>query len=209
MMTLDEILATAPVIPVIVIEDVATAIPLAQALLRGGLRVLEVTLRTHAAVDALRAMASLPDAIVGAGTVLSEAQYEDAMAAGAKFVVSPGLTDKLAAVAAGSLVPLLPGTATASDVMRAREAGFRHLKLFPAVSVGGVAALKAFGSVFADVQFCPTGGITEESASSYLALKNVACVGGSWLTPVDAVAARDWGRIERLAAHASALRRRR
>jgi 2-dehydro-3-deoxyphosphogluconate aldolase/(4S)-4-hydroxy-2-oxoglutarate aldolase len=180
---------------------------MAQALLRGGLRVLEVTLRTTAALVALRAMASLPGAIVGAGTVLTEAQYRDATAAGAQFIVSPGLTDTLASVAARSTVPLLPGTATASDVMRAREAGFRRLKLFPAQSVGGVATLKAFGSVFSDVRFCPTGGITAESASTYLALKNVACVGGSWLTPADAVAARDWGRIERLAAHASSLRK--
>jgi len=206
-LALDEILAIAPVIPVIVIDDAETAVPLAQALLRGGLRVLEVTLRTPAALDALRAMARLADAIVGAGTVLNEAQYDEAIAAGARFVVSPGLTDSLASVATRRSVPLLPGTATASDVMRARDAGFRRLKLFPAGSVGGIATLKAFASVFADVRFCPTGGITADSAANYLAQKNVACVGGSWLTPADAVAARDWTRIERLAAQAGALRK--
>ncbi len=206
-LALDEILAISPVIPVIVIDDAETAVPLAQALLRGGLRVLEVTLRTPAALDALRAMARLADAIVGAGTVLNEAQYDEAIAAGARFVVSPGLTDSLASVATRRSVPLLPGTATASDVMRARDAGFRRLKLFPAESVGGIATLKAFASVFADVRFCPTGGITADSAANYLAQKNVACVGGSWLTPADAVAARDWTRIERLAAQAGALRK--
>lgn len=203
---LDEILAAAPVIPVIVIDDAEAAVPLARALLRGGLRVLEVTLRTPAALDALRRIAALPDAIAGAGTVLSAAQYDDAIGAGARFIVSPGLTDALAAAASRSRVPLLPGTATASDVMRAREAGFNRLKLFPAETVGGVATLKAFGSVFADVRFCPTGGITAETAAGYLALKNVACVGGSWLTPADAIAARDWTRIEQLAARARALR---
>jgi len=206
-LALDEILAISPVVPVIVIDDAETAVPLAQALLRGGLRVLEVTLRTPAALDALRAMARLADAIVGAGTVLNEAQYDEAIAAGARFVVSPGLTDSLASVATRRSVPLLPGTATASDVMRARDAGFRRLKLFPAESVGGIATLKAFASVFADVRFCPTGGITADSAANYLAQKNVACVGGSWLTPADAVAARDWTRIERLAAQAGALRK--
>jgi 2-dehydro-3-deoxyphosphogluconate aldolase/(4S)-4-hydroxy-2-oxoglutarate aldolase len=204
---LDEILAAAPVIPVIVIDDADAAVPLARALLRGGLRVLEVTLRTPAALDALRRIAALPDAIAGAGTVLSAAQYDDAIGAGARFIVSPGLTDALAAAASRHRVPLLPGTATASDVMRAREAGFNRLKLFPAETVGGVATLKAFGSVFADVRFCPTGGITAETAAGYLALNNVACVGGSWLTPADAIAARDWTRIEQLAARARALRK--
>lgn len=204
---LDGILAAAPVIPVIVIDDAEAALPLAQALLRGGLRVLEVTLRTAAALDALRKIARLPNAIAGAGTVLSAAQYDDAIGAGARFVVSPGLTDALAVAAvARGRVPLLPGAATASDVMRAREAGFKRLKLFPAEAVGGVTTLKAFGSVFPDVRFCPTGGITADTAPGYLALENVACVGGSWLTPADAIAARDWTRIERLAARARALR---
>jgi 2-dehydro-3-deoxyphosphogluconate aldolase/(4S)-4-hydroxy-2-oxoglutarate aldolase len=204
---LDSIFGAAPVIPVIVIENARSAVPLGQALLRGGLCVIEVTLRTAAALDALRALSQLPGAIVGAGTVLSAAQYDDAIAAGARFVVSPGLTASLRRVAANRSVPLLPGVATASDVMRAREAGFRLLKLFPAEAIGGVATLKAFASVFPDVRFCPTGGISAHTAAQYLAQENVACVGGSWLTPADAIAAGDWSRIERLAQQASALRR--
>ncbi len=204
---LGQILATTPVIPVIVLDDADLALPLAHALLRGGLRVLEVTLRTPAALAALRTMRQLADAIVGAGTVLNPEQYDEAVGAGAQFVVAPGLTGELAAAAARSRVPLLPGTATASEVMRARDAGFHVMKLFPAEAVGGVATLKAFASVFADVRFCPTGGITAETAPDYLALRNVACVGGSWMTPADAVTARDWNRIEQLAARACALRR--
>ena len=205
-MTLDDILDAAPVIPVIVFDRPADAVPLAQALLRGGLRVLEVTLRTPAALDVLRAMQEVEGAIVGAGTVLGAAQYDEAVAAGARFVVSPGLTDRLAAAARERAVPLLPGTATASEVMRAREAGLTRLKFFPAESSGGVAALKGFGSVFPDVRFCPTGGIHAASAPAYLALPNVACVGGSWPLPADALAARDWPRIERLAREAAGLR---
>jgi 2-dehydro-3-deoxyphosphogluconate aldolase/(4S)-4-hydroxy-2-oxoglutarate aldolase len=180
-------------------------LPLAQALVRGGLRVLEVTLRTPAALAAMRVMAQVEGAIVGAGTVLTAMQFDQAIEAGAQFVVSPGLTDALAQAAKTRSVPLLPGTATASEVMRAREAGLRHLKFFPAESSGGIASLKGLGSVFPDVLFCPTGGITEASAPSYLALKNVACVGGSWVTPADALASGDWGRIERLARHAAHL----
>lgn len=196
----------APVIPVLVVERADDAVPLAQALVRGGLRVIEVTLRTPAALDALSAMASVEGAIVGAGTVLDAAQYDAAIAAGAQFVVSPGLTDELAAAAFERPVPLLPGAVTASEVMRARAAGLRALKFFPAESAGGVAALKSFAAVFADIVFCPTGGITLGNAPTYLALKNVACVGGSWLTPPDVVAARDWPRIEALARAAAALR---
>lgn len=196
----------APVIPVLVVERADDAVPLAQALVRGGLRVLEVTLRTPAALDALSAMASVEGAIVGAGTVLDAAQYDAAIAAGAQFVVSPGLTDELAAAAFERPVPLLPGAVTASEVMRARAAGLRALKFFPAESAGGVAALKSFAAVFADIVFCPTGGITLANAPTYLALKNIACVGGSWLTPPDVVAARDWPRIEALARAAAALR---
>src|SRR5882672_546210 len=182
-MDIEQVMRTAPVIPVIVIERAEQALPLAQALVRGGLRVLEVTLRTPAALAAMRVMAQVEGAIVGAGTVLTAMQFDQAIEAGAQFVVSPGLTDTLAQAAKARSVPLLPGTATASEVMRAREAGLRHLKFFPAESSGGIASLKGLGSVFPDVLFCPTGGITESSAPSYLALSNVACVGGSWVTP--------------------------
>jgi 2-dehydro-3-deoxyphosphogluconate aldolase/(4S)-4-hydroxy-2-oxoglutarate aldolase len=206
-MTLDDILDAGPVIPVIVIERPEDAEPLARALVRGGLRVLEVTLRTPVALDAIRAMCAVEGAIVGAGTVLGPQQYDAAVEAGAQFVVSPGFTDALAAVARTRKVPLLPGTVTASEVMRAREAGFTRLKFFPAESSGGVATLKGFASVFPDVRFCPTGGITSDSATAYLRLPNVACVGGSWPMPPEAIATRDWGRIERLAGATAALRR--
>lgn len=206
-MNLDDILDAAAVIPVIVIDRVEDALPLAQALVRGGLRVLEVTLRTPAALDAIRQMGTVDGAIVGAGTVLTAGQYDVAIDAGARFVVSPGLTDALAATAASRIqVPLLPGAVTASEVMRARDAGFLRLKFFPAESSGGVATLKGLASVFPDVRFCPTGGISSDSATAYLRLPNVACVGGSWPMPPEAVATKDWGRIERLAAAAAALR---
>lgn len=203
---LDEVMGTAPVIPVIVIDRVEDALPLARALVAGGLRVLEVTLRTPAALDALRAMCSVPGAIVGAGTVLDAAQYDAAIDAGAKFVVSPGLTERLAIAARQRVVPLLPGTATASEVMRAREAGFTRLKFFPAESAGGVGALKSLCTVFRDVRFCPTGGITAASARAYLAVPQIVCVGGSWPMPAESIARGDWSRIEVLAREASALR---
>ena len=207
-MNIDHILDAGPVIPVIVIKHIEDALPLARALVRGGLRVLEVTLRTPAALDAIRAMRAVEGAIVGAGTVLGQAQYDAAIEAGAQFVVSPGLTDALVALAAArGEVPLLPGVATASEVMRAREVGYTRLKFFPAESSGGVATLEGFASVFPDVRFCPTGGISSDSATRYLALANVACVGGSWPMPADAMAQRDWGRIERLAGATAALRR--
>ena len=205
-MQIDDILATSPVIPVIVLERAEDARPLAEALVRGGLRVLEVTLRTPAALEALHAMRAVEGAIVGAGTVLDAALYDEAIAAGARFVVSPGLTHALVTAAATRMVPLLPGAATASEIMRAREAGLTRLKFFPAESLGGVAALKGYASVFPDVRFCPTGGIDASSAPAYLALRNVACVGGSWPLPAEALAARDWARIEALAREAAALR---
>jgi len=205
-MQIDDILAASPVIPVIVLERAEDARPLAEALVRGGLRVLEVTLRTPAALEALHAMRAVEGAIVGAGTVLDAALYDEAIAAGARFVVSPGLTDALVTAAATRMVPLLPGAATASEIMRAREAGLTRLKFFPAESLGGVAALKGYASVFPDVRFCPTGGIDASSAPAYLALRNVACVGGSWPLPAEALAARDWARIEALARGAAALR---
>lgn len=203
---LDEVMGTAPVIPVIVIDRLEDALPLARALVAGGLRVLEVTLRTPAALDAMRAMCSVPGAIVGAGTVLDAEQYDAAIAAGAQFVVSPGLTERLAMAARQRVVPLLPGTATASEVMRAREAGFTRLKFFPAESAGGVGALKSLCSVFRDVRFCPTGGITAASARAYLAVPQIVCVGGSWPMPAESISSGDWARVEALAREASALR---
>ena len=180
---IDRILAAAPVIPVLVIERLEDAVPVARALVEGGLPVLEVTLRTSAALDAIRAMRSVQGAIVGAGTVLNPAQYEAAVEAGAEFAVSPGLTDRIADAAAGGGAPLLPGVASASDIMRALDRGFSRLKFFPAEAAGGLPALKAFGAVFGGVKFCPTGGITPDSAPEWLALESVLCVGGSWLVP--------------------------
>jgi 2-dehydro-3-deoxyphosphogluconate aldolase/(4S)-4-hydroxy-2-oxoglutarate aldolase len=204
--SLDAILSAAPVIPVIALQRLEDALPLAEALVRGGLPVLEVTLRTPVACEAMRLMSQVPGAIVGAGTVLDAANYQAAVDAGARFVVSPGLTPALLRIAAGHSVPLLPGTATASEVMRAREAGFTRLKFFPAESSGGTASLKGWFSVFPDMRFCPTGGITLANAPSYLALPNVSCVGGSWLLPAELVDAGRWDRIEQLAREAAQLR---
>jgi 2-dehydro-3-deoxyphosphogluconate aldolase/(4S)-4-hydroxy-2-oxoglutarate aldolase len=205
-MKIEEIVRLAPVIPVIVIDRIDDAVPLAQALVRGGLPVLEVTLRTAAAFEAMRAMAQVPGAVVGAGTVLDAAQYAQVAAAGARFVVSPGYTSELAAAAKASGVPWLPGAVTASEVMRARADGWCMLKFFPAQAAGGAPVLKAFAAVFQDVSFCPTGGVTPENAASYFGAGNVVCVGGSWLTPKDAIAAGDWARIESLARAAAAWR---
>lgn len=205
--TLEDVMGRAPVIPVIVIDDVADAVPMAQALVRGGLPVLEVTLRTPAALAAMQAMARVPGAIVGAGTVLDAGMLQAAVQAGAQFLVSPGYSDSVAAAARASGVPWLPGTATAGEVMRAREAGFNRLKFFPAEQAGGAEMLKAFGSVFRDVVFCPTGGITLAKAPGYLSLPHVACVGGSWVMPKPLVAQGDWAAIERLAAEAAQLAR--
>ena len=200
---IDSILDAAPVIPVLVIERVEEALPIAEALVRGGLPVLEVTLRTAAALDALRAMKQVEGAIVGAGTVLDPALFDAAVAAGAEFVVSPGLTEALGRHAGRAPVPLLPGVATASEIMAARDLGFTRLKFFPAVAAGGVPALKGLGAVFRDVLFCPTGGITAETASDWLALDHVACVGGSWLVPAGNP---DPAAIEARARSAAALR---
>ena len=205
-MKIDDILRAAPVIPVIVIDNIDHAVPLAEALVRGGLPVLEVTLRTPAALEAMRLMARVKGAIVGAGTVLDAEQYSRVADAGAMFVVSPGFTVEVAAAAKASHAPWLPGAVTASEVMRARADGLRYLKFFPAEAAGGAPVLKSFASVFADVKFCPTGGVTLESAPTYFAAGNVMCVGGSWLTPKDALAARDWPRIESLARAAATLR---
>ena len=197
-----------PVIPVIVIERADDAVPMARALFDGGVRVLEVTLRTPAALAAIAAIAqSIPDVIVGAGTVRSDADARAALAAGARFAVSPGISPRVAAACREIGLALLPGVATASEVMLAADHGFRLLKFFPASAAGGTAMLKAWASVFADVSFCPTGGITAASAPDYLALANVKVVGGSWLTPSDELAAADWARIESLARDAVSLAR--
>jgi 2-dehydro-3-deoxyphosphogluconate aldolase / (4S)-4-hydroxy-2-oxoglutarate aldolase len=190
-------LARGPVIPVLVIEDVDTAVPLARALCRGGLTVLEVTLRTPAGLTSIeRIAAEVPEAIVGVGTVLTREDLEQSAKAGARFAVTPGLTD---ALAAPGPIPLLPGAATASEIMRALDEGFRFLKFFPAVPAGGVGALKALAGPFADITFCPTGGVDAANADDFLALPNVICVGGSWVAPTAAVRSGDWSRIESLA----------
>lgn len=203
------IAARAPVIPVLTIESADTAVPLARALVRGGLPVLEVTLRTEAALQALRRIAEeVPEAIVGAGTVLDPAQLDRVQRAGARFAVSPGCTDALARAALSGGLPFLPGVQTVSEAMALAEFGFRILKFFPADAAGGLTWIKAVGAPLSDLRFCPTGGITAETAPAYLALPNVACVGGSWVAPRVAVATGDWQSVERLAAAASALKRR-
>lgn len=205
---LTEIMRASPVIPVIAIEHPDHALPLAKALVEGGIRVLEVTLRTPYGLEAIRKIAQeLPDAIVGVGTLTRPEEFAQARDAGAVFGVSPGLTPSLMEAAKKSGLPLLPGVMTPSEVMAAREAGFFQLKLFPAVPAGGVGMLNSIAGPLPDVLFCPTGGISEESAPQFLACKNVACVGGSWLTPQDAVRAGDWGRIRALAQLAAALKR--
>ncbi len=196
-----------PVIPVIVIDRVEDAVPLAQALVDGGVRVLEVTLRTPAALRCIEAIArAVPGAIVGAGTVRSAADAQAALDAGSRFAVSPGYTAALGAACRAIGLPLLPGVATAGEVMAAGADGLRFLKFFPATAAGGIPLLKALAGPFADVVFCPTGGITLQTAPDFLALPNVKVCGGSWLTPADAVAAQDWPRITRLAREAAALR---
>ena len=203
MSEIDCVLTAAPVIPVLVIERVEDAVPIAEALVEGGLPVLEVTLRTPAAFDAIAAMKGVPGAIVGAGTVLNAGQYDAACAAGAEFIVSPGLTPDLASAAANSPVPHLPGVATASEIMRALELGYSRLKFFPATAAGGPPALQALGAVFRDVIFCPTGGITLGTAPAWLALPSVACIGGSWIAPPGE---RDTRGILERARQAAALR---
>ncbi|WP_077034172.1 bifunctional 4-hydroxy-2-oxoglutarate aldolase/2-dehydro-3-deoxy-phosphogluconate aldolase [Pelomonas sp. KK5] len=196
-----------PVIPVIVIQRLEDAVPLAEALVAGGVRVLEVTLRTPVALKAMEAMArAVPQAIVGAGTLRTVADVKAARDAGCQFGVSPGYTDAIGAACKEQGLPLLPGVSTASEVMQANAGGYGFLKLFPAVAVGGINLLKALAGPFPDVVFCPTGGISLETAPQFLSLPNVKVCGGSWLTPQDAVDAKDWARITRLAQGAAALR---
>ena len=200
-----EICALAPIVPVLVIEDADTARPLAEALVAGGLPALEVTLRTPAALEAIRAMAEVPGGVVGAGTLLTPADVAAAKAAGARFGVSPGATDRLLDAAEAADLPLLPGAATATEAMRLLERGYDMLKFFPAEAAGGVRALKAIGAPIPQVSFCPTGGVTPRNAPDYLALGNVVCAGGSWVVPADRVATRDWAGIEAAARDAAAL----
>jgi 2-dehydro-3-deoxyphosphogluconate aldolase/(4S)-4-hydroxy-2-oxoglutarate aldolase len=197
-----------PVIPVIVIHQLEDAVPMAQALVDGGVKVLEITLRTPVALRCMEAIArSVPGAIVGAGTIRSVADAQSARDAGCLFGVSPGYTSEVGHYCRNVTLPLLPGVATASEVMQANSDGYQFLKFFPATAAGGIPLLKALHGPFPDVAFCPTGGITVETAPQFLALPNVKVCGGSWLTPADAVAAKDWARITRLAKEAGALRR--
>jgi 2-dehydro-3-deoxyphosphogluconate aldolase / (4S)-4-hydroxy-2-oxoglutarate aldolase len=209
MKSVREILALVPVIPVLTIERLADAVPLAQALAAGGLKVLEVTLRTAVALQAISAMRSaVPQAIVGAGTLTRSEDFRRADEAGAQFGVTPGLTVELIETARSASFPMLPGIMTASELIAARAAGFDALKFFPAEPAGGIPMLRAFAGPFPDIIFCPTGGITRESAPNYLKLTNVACVGGSWVCPSDAVRHSRWADIEQLAREAMTLQRR-
>jgi 2-dehydro-3-deoxyphosphogluconate aldolase/(4S)-4-hydroxy-2-oxoglutarate aldolase len=202
------IASLAPVIPVLTIERLADAVPLARALVKGGLPVLEITLRTATAVAALEAIAAeVPDAVVGAGTVLEASQVEQIQRVGARFAVSPGCTAAVAAAARSAGLPFLPGVQTVSEAMALAERGIRLMKFFPADVAGGVGWLKAVAAPLAGLRFCPTGGIGTETAPAYLALANVACVGGSWVAPRQAVLAQDWSHVERLAAAAARYKR--
>ena len=207
-MNIREIVGLAPVIPVLTIIDLEHAVPLARALCAGGLKVLEITLRTSVALAAIEAMRkAVPDAVVGVGTLTRAVDFAAADRAGAQFGVTPGLTPELAAASRGARFPLLPGVMTPTELIAARNAGFNVLKLFPAEQAGGIGMLRALGAPFPDVLFCPTGGITRATAPDYLALSNVVCVGGSWVAPGAMLAAGDWRGIEMLARDASALKR--
>ena len=199
-----DVMRDAPVIPVIVVHEAAHAVPLARALVAGGIRMLEVTFRTSVALEAIRAIAQeVPGAVVGAGTVRSAEDAKAAARAGARFAVSPGFTVSVGRACRDLGLPLLPGVATGSEIMLAQEEGYEALKFFPALQAGGTSMLKAWAGPFAEVKFCPTGGVSPQNAREFLALPNVACVGGSWLTPADAMAAGDWGRITALAREAA------
>ena len=203
-----QVMQDAPVIPVIVLTDVAHAVPMALALLAGGIRMLEVTLRTPQALACIETIArEVPQAVVGAGTVRSRADAQAAARAGARFAVSPGYTKAVGQACREAGLALLPGVASASEIMQAQEDGFTELKFFPAMQAGGPAMLKAWSGPFFDVKFCPTGGVTPQNAAEFLALSNVVCVGSTWLVPADALASGDWARITRLAGEARALAR--
>lgn len=202
-MTVDEVMELAPVIPVLVVDRVEDALPIARALVAGGLRALEVTLRTEAALDVIREMAQIEGAVVGAGTVVSTQQLDAALGAGARFIVSPGLTEPLTRAVIGNCAPYLPGVATAGDIMRGMDLGLSRFKFFPAVTSGGLPALKALAAPFFEARFCPTGGITPENARDWLAQPFVTCVGGSWVVPKGTP---DPAAIEALARAAASLR---
>ena len=207
-MDIRDIVGLAPVIPVLTVNELEQAVPLARALAAGGLRVLEVTMRTPVALAAVEAMRkAVPEAIVGVGTLTRAVDFAGASRAGAQFGVTPGLTPELAAAARGARFPLLPGVMTPTELIAARAQGFTVLKLFPAQQAGGIGMLQALGAPFPDVSFCPTGGITRSTAPDYLALANVACVGGSWVAPRNLLESRDWAAIEQLARDAAGLRK--
>jgi 2-dehydro-3-deoxyphosphogluconate aldolase/(4S)-4-hydroxy-2-oxoglutarate aldolase len=206
--TIKEVMTTSPVMPVMVINHLDQAVPLARALVDGGLKVLEITLRTPVALDAIRRIkAEVPGAIVGAGTIINPQTLDSAIAAGAEFIVSPGVTDSLLTAALASGVPLLPGIATSSEIMRLLDKGITAMKFFPAEAAGGIPMLKSFGGPLPQVTFCPTGGVNPKNAPEYLALSNVACVGGSWMAPAELVDAGDWAEITRRAKEAAALKK--
>ncbi|RZI64924.1 bifunctional 4-hydroxy-2-oxoglutarate aldolase/2-dehydro-3-deoxy-phosphogluconate aldolase [Variovorax guangxiensis] len=203
-----DVMRDAPVIPVIVLHDVAHAVPLARALVAGGIRMLEVTLRTPQALQCIELIAKeVPEAVAGAGTIRSAADAQASLLAGAKFGVSPGYTSAVGKACRDLGLPLLPGVATGSEIMNAQEDGYQQLKFFPAMQAGGLPMLKAWQGPFGDVTFCPTGGIHAGNAVEFLALSNVACVGGSWIVPTDAIQQGDWARIEQLAREATQLSR--
>jgi 2-dehydro-3-deoxyphosphogluconate aldolase/(4S)-4-hydroxy-2-oxoglutarate aldolase len=203
-----QIMHDKPVIPVIVLNDIAHAVPMARALLAGGLRMLEITMRTSAALACMRAITKdVPHAVVGAGTIRSAADAEAAASAGARFFVSPGYTRDVGLACREMRLPLLPGVATSSEIMMAQEDGFKQLKFFPAMQAGGVAMLKAWSGPFGDIKFCPTGGVTLQNAPELLALPNVEVVGGTWLTPQDLMERGDWAQITQMAKEASMLSR--
>ena len=201
----EDIFAAGPVVPVLVINDVEKAVPLAKALMEGGIKVLEVTLRTPAAIDVIKRIADeVPDSLIGAGTVTNAQQLKAVVEAGAKFAISPGMTADLLKAGMDSEIPLIPGISSTSDLMKGKDAGYTHMKFFPAEASGGVKAIKSISGPFPDVTFCPTGGIGPNNYNDYLALNNVKCVGGSWLAPDDAIESGDWARITQLAKEAVA-----
>ena len=206
--SIKEVMTTSPVMPVMVINHLESAVPLAKALVEGGLKVLEITLRTPVALDAIRAIkAEVPGAIVGAGTIINVATLHHAIDAGAQFIVSPGVTENLLDAALETSVPLLPGVITPSEVMRLLDKGIQAMKFFPAEAAGGIPMLKSIAGPLPQVTFCPTGGVNPKNAPEYLALSNVACVGGSWMAPAELVDAGDWAEITRRAAEAAALKK--
>jgi 2-dehydro-3-deoxyphosphogluconate aldolase/(4S)-4-hydroxy-2-oxoglutarate aldolase len=204
--TVEDLMGLGPVIPVITIARAEDAVPLATALIAGGIRVFEVTLRTPPALEAITAMRGVEGAVVGAGTVLNAGDAERSVRAGAQFIVSPGLTENLAVAVKALALPFLPGIAVPADIMRGLDLGLDRFKFFPAEIYGGAKALKSFAGPFPQIRFCPTGGVTQANAADFLALPNVGCVGGTWLTPQSAIDAGDWAQITALAAQASALR---